>query len=273
MPQKPRIALPEPTSFDHAYNQRGWPQYAHAIECCGGVAVPIPLTETQASVAKIITGCSAVLLPGSPADLDPQKFGQARNPESAAPDPVREAVDDLLLQDAFNLHKPIFGICYGLQSMNVWRNGSLNQHIPGTGIDHQPGRDVHEAHAVTIAAGSRLAGILAHGGTAEPASVKVNSSHHQAVAEAGDGFNVVARSAEDGVIEAVEDPSSPQFVLGVQWHPERTFGIQPGSRALFEAFVEAARGWKLRPIAESVVSSVTGADTDSLSNVSATATH
>ncbi len=257
MSHKPRIALPEPTSFDHAYNQRGWPQYAHAIECCGGVAVPIPLTETQASVAKIITGCSAVLLPGSPADLDPQKFGQPRNPESAEPDPVREAVDDLLLQDAFNLHKPIFGICYGLQSMNVWRNGSLNQHIPGTGINHQPGRDVHEAHLVSITPGSRLAHILAHGETSEPSEVNVNSSHHQAVAGAGDGLNVVARSAADGIIEAVEDPTSPQFVLGVQWHPERTFGIQRSSRALFEAFIEAARAWKLSPIEESVVRSAT----------------
>ncbi len=273
MQSKPRIALPEPTSFDHAYNQRGWPQYAHAIECCGGIAVPIPLTETQASVAKIITGCAGVLLPGSPADLDSQKFGQPRNPESADPDPVREAVDDLLLQDAFNLHKPIFGICYGLQSMNVWRNGTLTQHIPETGIDHQPGRDVHEAHALQVEPGSRLAGILAHGEAAGPAPVMVNSSHHQAVEKAGDALQVVARSSVDGIIEAVEDPTSRQFVLGVQWHPERTFGLQPGSRALFEAFIEAARAWKLSPIAESVVASATSADTDNASNVSATATH
>ncbi len=248
MHANPRIAIPEPTSFDTAYNQRGWPQYAHAIECCGGVAVPIPLNSSQASVAKMMSQCSAVLLPGSPADLDPQKFGQERNVQSAAPDPTREAVDDLLLQDAFNLHKPILGICYGLQSMNVWRNGSLNQHIPGTGVDHAPGRDVHEAHGVRIQAGSRLGAILATG----EALVQVNSSHHQAVQCAGDALAVVALSADDGVIEAVEETGTAQFVIGVQWHPERTFGLQKGSRALFEAFVEAARGWKLHPIAESV---------------------
>ena len=253
MTTKPRIAIPEPTSFDPAYNQRGWPQYAHAIECSGGVAVPIPLTESQASVAKIVSGCAAVLLPGSPADLDPQKFGQERNPASAAPDPIRESVDDLLLQDAFNLHKPIFGICYGLQSMNVWRNGGLNQHIPGTGVDHAPGREVHEAHGVRVQPGSRLAAIL---GPAATQAVNVNSSHHQAVENPGDGLAVVARSVEDGVIEAVEDPHSPQFVLGVQWHPERTFGLQAGSRAIFAAFVEAAREWKPRPISESVVETV-----------------
>ena len=240
MNTKPRIAIPEPTSFDTAYNQRGWPQYAHAVECSGGVAVPIPLTETLDSVKHIIAGCAGVLLPGSPADLDPKRFGQELNPASAAADLKRETVDDLLLKDAFSHDKPVFGICYGLQSLNVWRKGVLNQHIPGTGVDHAPGRDVHEAHGVTVEAGSRLAGILKAG----PEPLKVNSSHHQAVARPGEGLAVVAYSAEDNIIEAVEDPRAPQFVVGVQWHPERTFGLQASSRALFAAFVAEAQAWK-----------------------------
>ena len=240
MTRKPRIAIPEPTSFDPAYNQRGWPQYAHAIECSGGVAVPIPLTETLESAGKIIAGCSGVLLPGSPADIDPKKFGQAANAASAAPDVKREAVDNLLLSDAFAHQKPVLGICYGLQSMNVWRHGGLNQHIPGTGVDHAPGRDVHEAHGIRVEPGSRLAGIL---GTTTMEPLSVNSSHHQAVSAPGNDLAVVARSAQDGIIEALEDTRSSQFVLGVQWHPERTFGLQRGSRAIFEAFLHAAEDW------------------------------
>jgi putative glutamine amidotransferase len=250
MHRKPHIAIPEPTSFDSAYNQRGWPQYARAVELSGGIAVPVPLTESQATVAKIVSGCNGILLPGSPADLDPQKFNQERNPESAKPDAARESVDDLLLQDAFNLHKPILGICYGLQSLNVWRNGSLNQHIPGTGVDHAPGREVLCAHPLAVVEGSHLAKILGPA-FAEDAS-EVNSSHHQAVQVAGDALAVVATSQRDGIIEAVEGTTSEQFVLGVQWHPERSFSQHASSRAIFKAFIEAAEAWKLRPILESV---------------------
>ncbi len=250
MKNRPHIAIPEPTSFDHAYNQRGWPQYARAVELAGGVPVPVPLTELQATVAKIVSGCSGILLPGSGADVDPQKYGQARHEKTAAPDPVREAVEELLLQDAFNLRKPILGICYGLQSLNVWRNGSLDQHIPGTGVDHAPGRDVLTAHPLEIVKPSRLAGILQLG--EQDAGPIVNSSHHQAVHSPGDGLVIAARSEPDGVIEAVEGTSSDQFVLGVQWHPERSYFEHLSSRLIFAAFVEAAASWKIRPILESV---------------------
>jgi putative glutamine amidotransferase len=254
MNARPHIAIPEPTSFDQAYNQRGWPQYARAIELAGGVPVPVPLTESQATVAKIVSGCSGILLPGSGADVDPQKYGQERHAETAAPDPVREAVEELLLQDAFNLHKPILGICYGLQSLNVWRNGALEQHIPGTGVDHAPGRDVLTAHPLQVVRPSHLAEILRLG--AQDAGPVVNSSHHQAVQLAGDGLAIVARSEPDGIIEAVEGISLEQFVLGVQWHPERTYYEHASSRLIFAAFVQAAASWKIRPVVESVVESV-----------------
>jgi len=227
MNAKPHIAIPEPTSFDPAYNQRGWPQYARAVELSGGIAVP-----------------------GSPADLDPQKFNQERHLESAKPDAAREAVDDLLLQDAFNLHKPILGICYGLQSLNVWRNGALDQHIPGTGVDHAPGRDVLCAHPVKVVEGSHLAQIL--GSRLTEDAGQVNSSHHQAVLVPGDALAVVATSQPDGIIEALEGVTGEQFVLGVQWHPERSFSQHASSKAIFKAFIEAAASWKVRPILESV---------------------
>jgi putative glutamine amidotransferase len=246
----PRIAIPEPTSTDHFYNQRSWPQYAHAIRSCGGIAVPIPLSESQASVARTISGCCGILLPGSPADVNPQKYGQSPVPECAPSDPDREAVDELLLQDAFNLHKPILGICYGHQALNVWRNGTLQQHI-GVGL-HDQSR-LSTVHHVEVSAGSRLGGALGFSRDQQEAGIWTNSSHHQSVDVAGDGLRIVGVTPEDGIVEALELTDSPQFVVGVQWHPERTFGTDGLSRFLFEAFVAAAAGWKLQPIKDSVV--------------------
>lgn len=239
----PRIAIPEPNSTQPDYNQRTWPQYARAVEACGGVAVPVPLTESPATVAKLVASCSGVLLPGSPADLNPQKYGEEPVPECAAPDAAREAVDELLLQDAFNLHKPLLCICYGTQSLNVWKGGTLRQHL-ATPLDHRPGREVVEAHPVEIVAGTQRLGAF-------PGSITVNSSHHQAIATPGDGLDVIA-TAPDGTVEAVEQRGD-HFVLGVQWHPERTFALSSPSRAIFAEFVEAARAWKPREIRESVI--------------------
>jgi putative glutamine amidotransferase len=246
-----RIAVPQPTSRDASYNQRCWPQYAHAIHSCGGVAVPIPLGESQATVAHTISGCCGILLPGSPADLNPQKYGQEPEPECAPPDPDREAVDELLLQDAFNLQKPIFGICYGLQALNVWRNGTLRQHIHGTVHEQST---LAEVHRIDVRPDSKIAAMLARSSQAGSDAVQVNSSHHQSALVPGDGLAVVGVCEDDDVIEALELTLSDQFVVGVQWHPERTFGVNAFSRALFESFVSAASAWKLKPIQDSVLS-------------------
>jgi len=242
--KRPRIAIPEPTLSDAEYNQRSWPQYAHAVEASGGAAVKIPLTASPAEVANLAASCDGVLLPGSGADVNPEKYGQAAVPECGTPDAAREAVDELLMQDASNLHKPLFGICYGVQSWNVWRGGALIQHLK-TGVNHAPGREVREAHLIQIKAGSKLSQIV-HAG-----QIPVNSSHHQALDRPGDGLAVVASSSEDGVIEAVEG-TGEQFVLGVQWHPERSFDEDAHSQALFRAFLEAAASWHPRVIRESV---------------------
>lgn len=240
----PRIAIPEPTSRDAAYNDRSWPLYAQAVEEAGGVAVKIPLNASQTEVAQMVATCEGVLLPGSGADVDPEKYGAAREADCGPADPGREAVDELLMQDASNLHKPLFGICYGFQAWNVWRGGALIQDL-NTGVNHKPGREVREAHIVTMTAGSRIGAIT---GARE---LVVNSSHHQGVASPGDGMTVAARSREDGLIEAVEG-AGEQFVIGVQWHPERSYEYDSASRALFEAFVRQAAEWRPRTIRESI---------------------
>src|SRR5215472_11344584 len=105
------IAIPEPTSKDSAYNQRALPEYIAAIQSAGALATVVPLHERQDRVARLLAGVQGVLLPGSGYDLDPQAYGEPRIPQCNEPDAGRAAVDELLLQDAFNLRKPILAIC------------------------------------------------------------------------------------------------------------------------------------------------------------------
>src|SRR5579864_2649145 len=156
---KPRIAIPLPHGGDPEYAERAIPQYERAVELAGGEAVRIPLDRTPAEVMKLIERCNAVLLPGSKADVDPAKFDAPRHPKTEAADPKRDTVDELLLQDAYNMRKPILGICYGLQILNVYRSGTLVQHIE-SGVNHEAGRKVPVAHTVEIDLGSKLAEIV-----------------------------------------------------------------------------------------------------------------
>jgi putative glutamine amidotransferase len=270
MPPKlpPRIAIPLPHSSDPEYAERSIPQYEHAVKLAGGEPVRIPLDRTPAEIMKIIAGCEGVLLPGSKADVDPAKFGASRSPHTAAPDPCRDTVDELLLQDAYNTRKSILGICYGLQSLNIYRRGSLIQHIPDflpedlrARVDHEAGKTVAVAHEVRIESDSKLAEIVSgkelkgHGfSRAEnPAKIlgalaperdslvlPVNSSHHQSADTIGDGLRVSAHCIGDGIVEALEGTAPDHFVLAVQWHPERSVDLDEPSRAIFRALIKAA---------------------------------
>jgi putative glutamine amidotransferase len=235
-----RIAIPEPTSNDAEYNQRALPQYVKALEAAGAEPVVVALSEPQERVAQLLANAQGVLLPGSRYDVDPERYGETREPECGEDDPARTAADELLLQDAFNLRKPILAICHGTQTLNVWRNGSLIQDLK-TGVNHRPGRDVVEAHRVEVTRGSRLTEIKEQAGEAE---VKVNSSHHQAILIPGDNLKVSAVSPADGVIEAVELDAPNHFVVGVQWHPERSYAQSAFSRAIFREFVHAVGAWQ-----------------------------
>lgn len=234
------IAIPEPTSIDPTYNERSLPPYLAALRDAGATPIVLPLHERQDHVARLLAGVRGILLPGSRFDIDPQRYSEEPIPECSEPDPARAAVDELLLQEAFNLHKPILAICHGAQTLNVWRNGPLIQDLK-TAVNHRQGREVVEAHAIRITPGSRLARLLPPG---ELAAVQVNSSHHQAIRTAGDNMLVSAVSSGDGVIEAVELNMAEHFVLAVQWHPERSYAQSQFSRNLFAAFVKAAGSWE-----------------------------
>ena len=250
----PRIGIPMPHSSDRQYSERAIPQYQRAVSLAGGEAVLIPLDGSPADVRALVATCDGVLLPGSKADVDPAKFGAAPHPKTEPSDPKRDMVDELLLQDAYNMRKPILGICYGLQILNVYRSGTLLQHIESV-INHAAGRKLPVAHQVEIEPGSKLAEIL----LARPAAaarsracenapfdpenklvIPANSSHHQSADVIGDGLKVVARCPQDAIIEAVEGTSPHHFVLAVQWHPERSFDDDECSRGIFRGLVEAA---------------------------------
>jgi putative glutamine amidotransferase len=235
-----------PHFSDREYAERAIPQYERAVKLVGGEAVRVGLNQTAEEIQKVMDACDGVLLPGSKADVDPARFHAARSPHTAAADPQRDAVDDLLLENAYRERKPVLGICYGLQSLNVYSAGSLIQHIPDflpekarAKVDHEAGSKVAVAHSVNIEPGSRLAEIV-NGNSHGPVVVPVNSSHHQAAERIGDGLRVVARCSEDGIIEALEGTAPDHFVLAVQWHPERSVDDDAASRAIFRAFVEAA---------------------------------
>jgi putative glutamine amidotransferase len=250
----PRIAIPMPHSIDHEYAERAILQYERAVEQAGGEPERIPLDQAstevmKSEVMKIMERCDGVLLPGSNSDVDPAKFGAASSPHTAAADPRRDAVDELLLHDAYNLNKPVLGICYGLQSLNVYRAGSLIQHIPDflpenlrARVNHEAGKKVAVAHAVEIESASRLAAIV-NGKNREGHNklvVPVNSSHHQSAGTIGNGLRIVARCPDDGIIEALEGTAPDHFVLAVQWHPERSVEQDEPSRAIFRALIQAA---------------------------------
>jgi putative glutamine amidotransferase len=239
---KPRIAIPVPNS-DIEYSTRALPDYLNAIAAAGGEAVVLEMRLSSAAAAQSAKSCDGVLLPGSPADVDPQKYGQAAHPRSAAADPARDNLDEILLQDAHNMRKPILAICYGTQSLNVWRNGTLVQHIDSAVQHARPEgapRTSAVEHLVRVEPGS---GLFELAGADE---IVVNSSHHQAIATPGDSLRVVARSPEDGVVEAVEGATAGHWVLGLQWHPERSFESNAVSRRIFEKFIDEARAFHRR---------------------------
>jgi putative glutamine amidotransferase len=242
----PRIAIPVPTSSNADYNQRSWPSYAAAVEGAGGEAVRVELNGSTRTLREAARSCFGILLPGSPADVLPSRYGAETDPATNKADEARETADWTLLEEAERNRLPVLGICYGLQSLNVYRGGSLVQDLMPLPVNHSAGSKVAVAHTAEIAKQSLLGSLL----TADEAPesdgflrLAVNSSHHQAIAQPGPGMRIVARCPNDGVIEAIEadyDPTDPWFFLAIQWHPERSTEISAASRAIFSRLIAEA---------------------------------
>ena len=235
--QHPLIGItvhPE-TAPDRAVLDRLLATIIGSVERAGGLPVLIPLQLEEATLAQLFGRLDGLLLSGG-GDIDPARYGAARHPTVGGVDETRDRVELELARWAVRSAKPTFGICRGMQVLNVACGGTLYQDISEyQGAQRHtfyPGLpDDLLAHPVQIAEESRLARIVGR------QQIEVNSLHHQACRELAPGFEIAAQ-APDGLIEALEVRDHP-FALAVQWHPE-VLGNMPEARALFEALVGAS---------------------------------
>jgi putative glutamine amidotransferase len=240
---KIRVGIPYRTRKEELSNKRdAYDKYVAAVAANAAEPVEISLGLSSAELQQLAQTLDAVVLPGSPADVEPSLFHATRHPKTAESDADRERTDFALLGHAVTEHKPVLAICYGVQSLNVFLGGPLVQDIPSaihTEIGHawsgHEGPEPH--HDVTIDAGSRLAQL------AGATKARVNSSHHQSVLQPGTNLRVVAR-APDGVIEAVEWTGDANWIVGVQWHPERMVASDELAQSLFRELAAAAAARK-----------------------------
>lgn len=237
---KPCVGIPYRVRKEELNNDRSrYEKYVQAVRRAGGEPVEISLALAPDELKKLARSLDAIVLPGSPADIEPSLFHCTRHSKTADADQLREKTDFVLLEHAFAEGKPVLAICYGVQSMNVFLGGTLVQDIPSelqTKIQHSwPAHEGPEPqHAAAFEPGSRLAQL------AGAAEWRVNSSHHQSVLEPGRNLRIVAR-APDNVIEGVEWTGNANRVTGVQWHPERMDETDSFAQALFRDLVLAAR--------------------------------
>lgn len=243
-PFRPRIGVPWRTAAEEAANRRSKiDNYLRAVEGAGGEPVLLSLTQGRESLKREAAYLDAFLLTGSPADVDPAHYGAKRHPATEPADAARERTDFTLLEHALIAGKPLLAICYGIQSLNVFLGGTLIQDIPtevGTTICHSPaedelpdGREAPDAiHGALIGPGR----VQALCGESE---AEINSWHHQSVLDPGAGLRITAH-APDGVVEAVEWADESNWIVGVQWHPER-MPQDALAQALFGDLVANAR--------------------------------
>lgn len=212
------------------------PGYMDGLLAAGAVPVMLPLTDDRDTICQLVEELDGVLLTGGH-DVNPCLYGEEPTETCGILCEGRDRMETVLLQEALKADKPVFGICRGLQFLNVHLGGSLYQDLPSSrsgGEAHQmePPYDV-PVHQVTVEPGSPLYEILGR------ESLPVNSYHHQAVKKLAPGLRAMAY-ASDGLLEAAYMPER-SFVMAVQWHPEFSYRTDENSRKLFQAFVEACR--------------------------------
>ncbi len=216
--------------------------YSEAIEAAGGVPVHISLIPTADYVAAAMDGLDGMLLPGSNTDVDPHFYGEEPHHKLGVVIPEKDETDRLCIAEAEKREIPVLAICYGMQALNVARGGTLIQDIesqlPGS-LKHEQGiPQTRSSHTIDIDDLSILSRLNSVRNASGP--IRVNSSHHQAIAQTGEGLRATAW-AKDGVIECIEDVRDGRFIVGVQWHPEMMSGHDDLSREIFELFVEKCR--------------------------------
>jgi putative glutamine amidotransferase len=208
--------------------------YVNAIRWAGGLSVGVPSNLGAAGVLAIAERLDGIVLTGG-TDVDPVHFGEGPQPGLGVIEPTRDQAEIALCRYALTNHLPVLAVCRGLQVLNVAFGGGVIQDLGGA----EAGYLCHDlktweegpGHSVDIVPDTKLAGIV------NATRLRVNSNHHQAVGDVAPELVVSAR-APDGVVEGLEHPESG-FMIGVEWHPERSYLHAPDAGALLMAFVSA----------------------------------
>jgi putative glutamine amidotransferase len=208
--------------------------YVEAVLAAGGL--PILLPHAQDAAGAYLALLDALVVTGGAFDVPPELYGEARREVCGRTKPGRTAFEKDLLEAALAARLPVLGVCGGMQLLNVVRGGTLYQDLAADAglVGHeQPAPKDVPSHEALVTEGTHLAALVGAG------PLRVNSTHHQAVKDPGQGVLVSAR-APDGVVEAIELPDLP-FALGVQWHPEAAIRHEPRQAGIYRGLVQAAR--------------------------------
>lgn len=240
-PMRPRILV----TFSGRRTPEWWDSYAAAVERAGGEPIAMDAREYDSNLDLAVYDG---LLTSGGVDVDPARYGEPRDANTEPSSAARDEAEFALTRAALDLDVPLLAICRGFQLLNVVAGGTLHQHLVEV-EPHRPRRDGDSGpwesgwHGIDVVPGSLLARLS--GAT----SLRVNSRHHQAVTpeRLAPGVIATARTDEGGVpvIEAIEIPGR-SFVLGVQWHPERSEmqddpTLAAGALPLFTGFLDACR--------------------------------
>jgi putative glutamine amidotransferase len=235
--ERPVIAIPCRYNWNTNYYELR-ETYPEAIYAQGGTPLMLPLIPEPDYIESILAHVDAICLSGAINDVDPLRYGHEPKPGLGPVVPRRDETDMMLLAAAESRRLPVLAICFGIQSLNVYRGGTLIQDIATEVKDHlkhmQGDLFWRRSHSINVTEDSLIARL------AGSTHTTVNSHHHQAIDVVGRDLEPIAW-AMDGVIEAVINTRPDQFMLGVQWHPEVGWQDDPLSQAIFKHFISIAR--------------------------------
>lgn len=242
--RRPRIVVTV-QSPEHAANEEiAWrknDRYFEAVHRHGGDVIVLDEDSATEDRANAFASMDGLLLSGG-ADLDPALYGEERHPTTVV-EPGRDALEQAAFSAAEERGVPVFGVCRGMQAVNVFRGGSLVQDIEGHTSPAYPAPEA-TSHDLEIEAGTRLADVLGEG------TATVNTYHHQAIRpeQVGRGLRISGYSEHpDGdLVEAFENEDPERWLIAVQSHPERTEFTSPEFERLWASFLEAAREFASR---------------------------
>jgi putative glutamine amidotransferase len=210
--------------------------YIEGIVQAGGIPLVLPVIEEESVIVEQMKSVQGLLLSGG-YDVSPHFYGEEPTPGLEAVNQKRDIHEMQLIRHAHQAGKPIFGICRGMQLLNVAFGGTLYQDIQSSiphPLQHLQKTYPHVAtHQVEVVKDSLLHQLL------NQEVVSVNSYHHQTIKTVAPSFLINARS-KDGIIEGIENRNG-SFICGVQWHPEMMFKKSALMFKLFEGFVQAVK--------------------------------